>query len=425
MTKGANQIDFAMALSAMIIVMAFSISYVTNYFSLGSSQDKTFELQSAADGISKILFESSGIPTNWENNNYTPVRAGLKGISSSRIFITAAEKAGVNHGFEEIDVHVVFDTGCLNTTFNSSIRAYDRFMNETRFRIYNYTECAANSGFLREANINFLTNITGNTSQAFWLYYTNNTATPKKSAYNFSYDSSLVGYWKFDSVNSTNYTLDSTINHNDGKLINYTCDPATCNIASGRINSALSFNGTNNYVNVGGLANMGISVLYWKKNGTDSDWYHIGNVSGTLYVNGVVGSGQKVYVTNASGNVVIGKDASGSYFNGTIDEVRIYNRSLSAEEIRAHYNYTRPNYIISSESVPVITHKKISALQNLSYSDAKVSLDMKKNFNITTCEYSFGRHVPDTVNTITSSCPIMLINSSGETKPCLAIINVW
>ncbi|MFZ3077798.1 MAG: LamG domain-containing protein [Candidatus Aenigmatarchaeota archaeon] len=424
MRKGASHIDFAMALSVMVVVIAFSMFYITNYFSRVSPNDKNSELRSSAAGMEKILFESSGIPQNWENNIYAPVRAGLK-TDLKRIAIAAAEKGGANHSFEEADLHVVFDANCFNTTYNNSIRIYDRFMNETPFRIYNSSECAANSGFLREANIDFLFNITGNTSQVFWLYYTNNTAIPKKSAYNFSYDPSLVGYWKFDSVNASNYTLDSTGNHNDGKLINYSCDPATCNITAGLIFSAISFNGTNSYVNAASLANMGVSVSYWKKNGTDTGWYHIANSSGTLYVNGAAGSGQKIFVTNASGNVVIGKDVSGNYFNGTIDEVRIYNRTLSAEEIKALYNYTRPNYIVSSGTVPAVADKKISALQNLSYTDVKNSLDLKGNFNITACEYSFGRHVPDTVNVLASSYPFMIINSSGSVKPCLASVNVW
>jgi len=33
----------------------------------------------------------------------------------------------------------------------------------------------------------------------------------------------------------------------------------------------------------------------------------------------------------------IGFDASGQFFNGTIDEVRLYDRALSQEEIRTHY----------------------------------------------------------------------------------------
>jgi len=60
---------------------------------------------------------------------------------------------------------------------------------------------------------------------------------------------------------------------------------------------------------------------------------------------------------------------------------------------------------------------KISALQNLSYNDAKNSLGMKGNFNITACEYSFGRHIPDTVNVMASAYPIIVINSSGAVKP--------
>lgn len=422
--KGVNQIDFAMAVSVMIVVIAFSISYVTSYYSRASPDDKTLELQSSASGIEKFLFGSPGVPQNWENNNYAPVRVGLK-TELARVSIAAAEKGGVNHAFEEVDAHIIFDAACANKTYNNSIRVYDQFMNETNFRIYNYTECTANSGFLKEANINFLFNMTGNKSSIFWVYYTNNTETPKKTIYNFSYDTSLVGYWKFESVNSTNYTLDSTNNHNDGKLINYSCDPATCNLTTGQIKSALFFDGAKNYVNVNSIANMGVSVLYWKKNSTDTTWYHVVNSSGTLYVNGAAGSGQKLYVTNISGNVVIGRDNSGNYFSGTIDEVRIYNRSLSADEVKAHYNYTSPKYVVSSKNVPAIADKKISALQNLSYSDVKTSLDMKKNFNITTCEYSFGRHIPDIVNVISSSYPVILINSTGSIKPCLASVSVW
>ena len=426
--KGASPIDFAMALSVMVVVIAFSIFYITNYFSRASPNDKTSELRASAAGTGKILFESSGIPQNWENNNYAPVRAGLR-TDLKRIAIIAAEKGGANHSFEEADLHVVFDGNCFNTTYNNSIRIYDRFLNETPFRIYNYTECAANSGFLREANINFLFNITGNTSQVFWLYYTNNTATPKKSAYNFSYDSSLVGYWKFDSVNASNYTLDSTQYKNDGKLYNgsVSCFNLTgcINLTAGQINSALTFDGADDYVNITSLSNMGVTVELWKKNSTDSAWFHLVNSSGTLYVNGAVGSGQIIPATNSSGTVIIGKNNAGNYFNGTIDDVRIYNRSLSADEIKALYNYTKPSYVVSSGTVPAAADKKISALQNLSYADAKNSLDLKGNFNITACEYSFGRHVPDTVNVMASAYPIIVINSTGSVKPCLASVNVW
>ena len=74
-------------------------------------------------------------------------------------------------------------------------------------------------------------------------------------------------------------------------------------------------------------------------------WYHVAGVydasSQTLstYVNGVLDSGTLRGVVpasqyNPSVNVNIGRRASGYYFNGLIDEVRIYNRALSQAEIQ-------------------------------------------------------------------------------------------
>jgi len=48
-----------------------------------------------------------------------------------------------------------------------------------------------------------------------------------------------------------------------------------------------------------------------------------------------------------SNNIIIGAytPTTASFFNGSIDEVRIYNRSLSANEIKRHYEATKHNYI--------------------------------------------------------------------------------
>jgi len=65
-----------------------------------------------------------------------------------------------------------------------------------------------------------------------------------------------------------------------------------------------------------------------------------------LYVNGELQSDIDIYTSplptnNAS--VIIGRYIS-SYFNGQIDEVRIYNRALSAEEIQQLYLAGLPNH---------------------------------------------------------------------------------
>jgi len=53
-----------------------------------------------------------------------------------------------------------------------------------------------------------------------------------------------------NSVNSTNRTLDTSGNGNDGRLYNYGCSPATCNITSGLFGNSLKFDGSNDYVDV-------------------------------------------------------------------------------------------------------------------------------------------------------------------------------
>lgn len=104
------------------------------------------------------------------------------------------------------------------------------------------------------------------------------------------------------------------------------------------------------FVNSGGAL-----TLFW---GSDGSAYSNGpNISANLWVDAVWGydasSGQVFYgvngvktaITNSnhsvsnSQSVHIGNDTSGGYrFTGTIDDVRIYNRALSAAEIQEIYN---------------------------------------------------------------------------------------
>jgi len=72
-------------------------------------------------------------------------------------------------------------------------------------------------------------------------------------------------------------------------------------------------------------------------------WYHIaGTYDGkkaSIYVNGVLQNSAEAEITHDEGiSLFIGKASwfDGGYFQGTIDEVKIYNRVLSADEIKAH-----------------------------------------------------------------------------------------
>ncbi|RLE75674.1 MAG: hypothetical protein DRZ80_02395 [Thermoprotei archaeon] len=85
-------------------------------------------------------------------------------------------------------------------------------------------------------------------------------------------------------------------------------------------------------------------------------WYHIvGTWDGSIvriYVNTVLKASTFGTLTNdPNQDLTIGRaswDPVGGMFKGTIDEVRIYNRSLTQEEINDLYNYygyTTPNYL--------------------------------------------------------------------------------
>ncbi len=200
----------------------------------------------------------------------------------------------------------------------------------------------------------------------------------------------LVGYWNLDEGTGTT-ALDLSGNGNGGTLVN---GPTW---VSGKIGNGLSFNGTNNYVNITnstnfnfGTGNFTVSFwassnvyktmsgiiskgLYWNSglgwtitdvssptyiffntyDGTTQKyiqsslsiypWTYItaikrdGNIE--FWVNGTMMSTNSApsNTLDNSSSLTIGSGPSG-YWNGLIDDVRIYNRSLSVAETQSLYN---------------------------------------------------------------------------------------
>jgi len=238
----------------------------------------------------------------------------------------------------------------------------------------------------------------------------------------------LVGYWTFDGENMISNVADSSGQGNHGYLTNFT----STTTVPGVIGQALSFDGADDYVDVGLMGNFGgnmatdkPSISYWVKtsdtakqfiygirnsasdtridtrinvssNGTettgyiqaiisdedgnqlifgvDSDtgvsngsWHHVvvkydgPNNTGEIYVDGV--SQTIVYNIQATPdnfanfiyNMYIGGfNNIGSLllpFNGSLDEVRIYNRSLSQAEITDLYNQGAKKFITTNKSL--------------------------------------------------------------------------
>ncbi len=141
-------------------------------------------------------------------------------------------------------------------------------------------------------------------------------------------------YWNTFTSNASGYI---TFTYSEGySEIQFEASAAAGNSCpswvAGKFGKGLRFDGADDYINITSLSNSGITIGLWKKSSADAGWFHLVNSSGTFYVNGAAGGGHAVPVSNFSGRVLIGIDNTGSFFNGAIDEVRIWNRALAPDE---------------------------------------------------------------------------------------------
>jgi len=143
---------------------------------------------------------------------------------------------------------------------------------------------------------------------------------------------------------------------------------------------------------------------------TLDNWYHIAAVydgstgSGEIYINGVPKATDTVAdpITTAISDVFIGAKGDGSggisyLWKGSIDEVRLYNRALSGDEIyrqhiRSKYAVNAPIAVLgeatSDTTVPIITIS--SPLEGYNYNTNTTSLNVTvtANENITAWWYN-------------------------------------
>lgn len=195
-----------------------------------------------------------------------------------------------------------------------------------------------------------------------------------------------AAHWRFDEGGGPT-AYDDTANDNDGALTN------GAKFVSGKINKAIQFDGTNDYVDCGTSASLDLGTgsatieawfktsangaLVTKRIGSGFQVYVLSNkfyadgagTAGVSSVNNVndgawhhgaavydrTGSLLRLYVDGKAdntvtlgaitltdaGNLNIGRkllSGAGDYFNGLIDDVRIYNYARTAEQIMVDYN---------------------------------------------------------------------------------------
>jgi hypothetical protein len=203
----------------------------------------------------------------------------------------------------------------------------------------------------------------------------------------------LIGHWKLDDRAGTR-AIDSSGSGNNGTLTNFALAGATSNWVSGRLAGGLHFDGVNDYVQVSiasltGAAptaetwsmwvkpsSIGAQVLlenaptlgasqsrrYIKENADGTltmvpcdvaysanttsalavgQWTHVVVVSNgsnhKIYMNGKQEVSSTIVATCALSTVTTFGYGFNTYFNGYMDDIRVYNRALNADQIRNLY----------------------------------------------------------------------------------------
>jgi outer membrane protein assembly factor BamB len=215
-----------------------------------------------------------------------------------------------------------------------------------------------------------------------------------------SLDPSVVGLWHLNE-GSGNMTYDETANHNDGAISGAVWD-------SGRFGSALSFDGYDDYVDCGNDSSLNLrdevtieawvyprgynlgrivsksyffNYAYMMHFGYPSERYFKFRIGGSLLVSSPVelnrwyhvvgtfdGAIMRIYVNGNLSNSKLRSNSIPTYpnthlflgsdpnywqynydkFNGIIDEVVIYKRALTSQEILDYYNSGREHFVTGS-----------------------------------------------------------------------------
>ncbi|MFA5724292.1 MAG: LamG-like jellyroll fold domain-containing protein, partial [Candidatus Pacearchaeota archaeon] len=163
-----------------------------------------------------------------------------------------------------------------------------------------------------------------------------------------------INCWGYNySGQANNYTLGDVKTNSSYISQNSSCIYYGCRI----------FNGVSDYINLT-IASIENSSTLWIKNSTADSWTFIAKNDTSYFVNGAVGVPLQYPINVADGNIKIGINESGDqYFNGSIDDIMLFNIPLNSSQILDIYNNQSKRF--ASSGIQTIKSINISGDINL------------------------------------------------------------
>ncbi len=425
-------VTFIVAVSIFLVFIFLILAATVNYFTRTPESMLVLELRGKAKDFFNNLFGRGGIATNervttdlhripllveelngtartnevvavsaefddlclrkasWNNTvrvydhgfNEFPSRISYQEFCSSQLLNTSYVTFLVNISANEkkkIYIYSINSTGTTPPKHNTTLKGYWKF-DETSGTLARDSSGWENNGTLfdgstRCANGSCPTWAAGIFGNAVQLDGSNDYVNVSdSSSINLTSDRLTLAAW----VKLNGTTGSSTI----GSIVSKTAGSGS---EQYEISYTTNSHGTPNRFRFDTRTSNGLSILYTNETFTETNvWYHVtGAYNSThmiIYVNGLEknATSQSGSVTGRVSDVGIGQSAAtGNNFNGTIDEARIYNETLSASSISAlaiRSNQISGVTIFPSETITAIDATKLQNLTSRNYAELKSAL---------------------------------------------------
>lgn len=172
-SKGVNQVDFAVAISVLILVLVYTLTHVSSYYNNPLQEIKNSKLYVDGIYLHRSLFEDKGVPSYWHWENST-TRPSL-GMEIYKVPVHIEEVEG-NSVSENVEVHI--DPGNSynrSNAWNGSIKVYQNSV-PVESTVTNEID-NDDDGFLDEFDVVFNVDIDAFESKTYYIYYSQDNTT--------------------------------------------------------------------------------------------------------------------------------------------------------------------------------------------------------------------------------------------------------